>query len=183
MWQLLAIAVVAAMLPAHADDLQDCNNQKDPALRLQACMAAASRACNQDKDSALQIRACTGLIAVYGNRAVYREELSKALTNRGIGYSNKHDPERALADYNEAVHLDPKNGLAFFNRAMEYNNMRKFDRAIADYDEAIKLLPRFVRAYIYRAQSKMANGDIVGAKEDVGTAIDLGARPDDFKPN
>ena len=36
--------------------------------------------------------------------------------NRGDAYTDKGDHDRALADYNEAIRLDPNNALAFCNR-------------------------------------------------------------------
>jgi tetratricopeptide (TPR) repeat protein len=47
----------------------------------------------------------------------------------------------AIADYDKAIGLNPKNGAAFNNRAATLASLRQYDRAIKDYDEAIRLDP------------------------------------------
>jgi tetratricopeptide (TPR) repeat protein len=39
----------------------------------------------------------------------------------------------AIADYNQAIQLNPKYAKAFNNRGFAYNNKGEYDRAIADY--------------------------------------------------
>src|SRR5262249_16559641 len=62
-------------------------------------------------------------------------------------YANKGDRDRAIADYNEAIRLDPENAMAFNNRGASYANKGDRDRAIADYNEAIRLNPNFSLAF------------------------------------
>ena len=77
------------------------------------------------------------------NRAV-------AFYNRGYAYSTKRDRERAIADYDEALRLDPDYDHAYANRGLAYFAKGDFDRAIADYNRAIRdqfqLLRRFYNA-------------------------------------
>jgi len=49
------------------------------------------------------------------------------------------DPDRAIADYSEAIRLDPKHAIAYCNRGDGYRSIYDYGRAIADYDEAIRL--------------------------------------------
>jgi Flp pilus assembly protein TadD len=39
-----------------------------------------------------------------------------AFNNRGVAYGKKGDEHRAIADYNEAIRLQPQHALAFCNR-------------------------------------------------------------------
>jgi tetratricopeptide (TPR) repeat protein len=48
---------------------------------------------------------------------------------------------KEIADYNEAIRLDPKSALAFGNRGIAYGKKGDNDRALADFDEAIRLNP------------------------------------------
>ncbi len=63
------------------------------------------------------------------------------LEERGEIYLAKHDYESAIADYNEAIRLDPKSAKAYNNRGNAYAAKGNNDRAIADYTEAIRLDP------------------------------------------
>src|SRR5215472_6377935 len=70
--------------------------------------------------------------------------------NRGEAYRAKAQYERAIADFDEAIHLDPKLAAAFYNRGLAYGSKDQYERAIADFDEAIRLDPKFVFAFIGR---------------------------------
>src|SRR5262252_658983 len=49
-----------------------------------------------------------------------RAESVAALVSRGLDYYNKNDPDRAIAEYTEAIRLDPKYVDAFHNRGNAY---------------------------------------------------------------
>jgi tetratricopeptide (TPR) repeat protein len=51
---------------------------------------------------------------------------------------NKGDHDRALADYNEAIRLDPKGALIFRDRGDAYVDKGDPERSHADYDAAIR---------------------------------------------
>ena len=67
--------------------------------------------------------------------------LALAYNERGLCLANKGAPEKAIADYDEAIRLDPKYADAFFNRGGVWYHKKEYDKAIADYDEAIRLDP------------------------------------------
>src|SRR5690242_15224276 len=71
----------------------------------------------------LAIRACTA-------------EIAAAFNKRGNAYRAKGDLERAIADYDEAIRLDPGDASAFVNRGLAYAAKRDFDQAIANCSEA-----------------------------------------------
>ena len=52
-----------------------------------------------------------------------------------------------IADYDQAIKLDPNLAAAYFNRGLVHRRSGSADRAIADYDQAIKLNPNNVAAY------------------------------------
>ena len=64
-----------------------------------------------------------------------------AYNNRGLAYSKKGDTDRAIADYTQAVQLDPKYAHAYQNRGLAYYGKGDTDRAIADSRRARQLDP------------------------------------------
>jgi hypothetical protein len=49
-----------------------------------------------------------------------------------MAWQIKHERELALSDFNDAIRLDPNNGLAYNNRAIIWREKNNVDRAIAD---------------------------------------------------
>ena len=85
------------------------------------------------------------------------------------------DYEKAIADYDKAIELNPTYASALNNRGLAYFNNGQKERAIADYDAAIKIEPDAVRlnnrgnAYASRAQYDRAI-------QDFDAAVNLHAR-------
>ena len=77
-------------------------------------------------------------------------EIRRGYCNRGIAYRHKGEYDKAIADYTEAIRLDPKYAKAYNNRGIAYRHKGEFDKAIADYTEAIRLDPKFAVAYCGR---------------------------------
>jgi tetratricopeptide (TPR) repeat protein len=75
------------------------------------------------------------------------KDLSWAYHNRGSAHYGKGDFDPSIADYSEAVRLDPKSASAYGGRGLAYFDKGDFDRAIADYNEAIKLDPKSASFY------------------------------------
>jgi tetratricopeptide (TPR) repeat protein len=59
----------------------------------------------------------------------------------------RHEFERAIADFSEAIRLDSKNVAAYIGRGRAWRENRKYDKAIADFSEAIWLDPLAIAAY------------------------------------
>jgi len=57
------------------------------------------------------------------------------------------DYDKAIADCNEAIRLDPKLASAYSNRGIAWGFKKNFDKAIADYNEVIRLVPGNPGAY------------------------------------
>jgi tetratricopeptide (TPR) repeat protein len=60
---------------------------------------------------------------------------------RGDFRREKEEYELAMADYDEALRLDPKNSGAYGGRGNVWYSRQQYDRALADYDEAIRRNP------------------------------------------
>jgi lipoprotein NlpI len=78
-----------------------------------------------------------------------------------------------MADYNEAIRLDPKFAQAFNGRGNTYSAKGDLDRAMADYNEAIRLDPKYAHAFNGRGNTYSAKGDLDRAMADYNEAIRL----------
>ncbi len=81
-----------------------------------------------------------------------------AYVNRGRKDQAGGDFDSALANFNQAIRLDPKLAEAYDSRGGIYDGKGDYARAIADYDEALKLDPKLESATNHRAiaQEKLA---------------------------
>ena len=77
---------------------------------------------------------------------------------RGIAWSEKRDYERAIADYNEALRLNPQYHFAYYNRGNAWRSKRDYERAIADYSEALRINPQYALAYANRGHTWVDKG-------------------------
>jgi len=150
-WRLIAGAAVAVMLAmqvAAAADIQTCEDESGDAA----------------------IAACTRLIA---SGRYSGDHLATLHGNRGVEYGRKGDFDRAIADFDQALKLDPKDGGAYSNRGLARSCKGDFDGAIADFDQAIELDPKLTAAYYNRGLAWRAKGDLDRAVADYGQAITL----------
>jgi tetratricopeptide (TPR) repeat protein len=67
-----------------------------------------------------------------------RQRKSASYIDRGNAYVVKGEYDRAIADYTEAIELDP-DYTAYYNRGTTYLKKGELDRAISDYTNAIRL--------------------------------------------
>jgi tetratricopeptide (TPR) repeat protein len=66
---------------------------------------------------------------------------SEALTLRGFAYKRKGDPEKAMADLEAAIKLNPKEALAWRVRGATWASKGDYQKAVADYSESIRIDP------------------------------------------
>jgi len=60
---------------------------------------------------------------------------------RGREWGEKREYDRAIAEFNEALRLDPKNAGAYFQRGYALQSKGDYARAIADYIEVTRIEP------------------------------------------
>ncbi len=96
-----------------------------------------------------------------------------ALSNRCGWWWAKKDPDRALADCNEAIRADRAYAAAYVNRGNAYLNKADFERAFGDFNEAIRLDTKNAWAYNARGSLYKNRGDFDHALADITEAIRL----------
>lgn len=83
------------------------------------------------------------------------------------------DTDGAIADYSEAIRLDPSSAETYFLRGFTRRDKDDWKGAVVDYDEAIRLDPRHANAYATRGNARRMLGDLPGARADADEAVRL----------
>lgn len=83
------------------------------------------------------------------------------------------DPNRAIADFDQAISLNPEFVQAYLQRGVAHEFKGDYDHAVSDFDRAIQLDPDFRPAYTNRGLAYIRIGDFVGAIADFTTAISI----------
>lgn len=118
----------------------------------------------------LQIKACTALIeAAQGSP----RDRAKTYKSRASAYFAIGDDERAMADNDAAIKLDPNFAAAYRGRGDIYTDLEDPDRAIAEFDKALQLNGKLVAAYVGRSYAYDEKGDDDHALADANKAIRL----------
>ena len=92
---------------------------------------------------------------------------------RGLDRARHCQYDEAIADFTEAIRLDPKDADSHTDRATVYAEIGNHDKAIAGLTEAIRLDPKLVRAYAYRGSVWDMKGENDKAAADFTEAIRL----------
>src|SRR3990167_697886 len=115
-----------------------------------------------------QIAGCSALIQ---SGRLATADLAAAFYFRAEGYFSQAyfsqgDYARAIADYSEAIRLDPQFVEAINGRGFAYSNQKDYARAIADFSEVIRLNPQWADAFYHRGYAYFSTKDYVRATAD-----------------
>jgi tetratricopeptide (TPR) repeat protein len=108
-----------------------------------------------------------------------RSALRLMLAERDMAYTVNHESlvvtsdalqraeyDRAIADFGDAIRLDPKDADAYLYRGRTWEQMDEHEKAIADFGEAISLNPQLLAAYYNRGLTQLAVGNETEAFAD-----------------
>ena len=98
------------------------------------------------------------------------------LVNRGIEKAKSGDLDGAIADFDRAAELNPKDDAPYYNRAQARRLKNETAGAIADYTKAIELGSTNPAAYNNRGNARAETKNRDGAITDYTRAIEL--KPD-----
>jgi len=117
-----------------------------------------------------QIKSCTEIIES-GRETPQR--LAIAYFWRGHAWRNRDNLQRAIADFTEAIRLDPKYRAAYGWRGELLGDTGDYDGAVANYTNAIKVFPDDAYLIGSRGYAHFYRGDFPGSADDLRRAIQL----------
>jgi tetratricopeptide (TPR) repeat protein len=85
----------------------------------------------------------------------------------------RQQPDKALADYNEAIRLAPNFQRAYINRGVHFLEQHDYERAVNDFTRAIQLTPDEPSTRAYRAYAYAKLGQRSPAHADAAAATTL----------
>jgi tetratricopeptide (TPR) repeat protein len=143
--------------------------------------ARSSRAINHfmDGQEALNSRDYERAIDCFTAAIKLEPSQARFYVERALAYHLKGDEDKAVADYSEAIRLDPQTAGAgaYAFRGEAHLNKKDYDRALADLDEALRLgiESPFTRAFtlVNRGIAHDEKGDHDKAIADFNEAIRL----------
>jgi len=90
----------------------------------------------------------------------------------GNAHYKNNNFNKAIADYTEAIKLNPHFAEAYYFRGNSYS-LADSDKAIADWTEATRLNPRYAEAYFNRGRAYFWIEDYDKAIADFETALQI----------
>lgn len=97
----------------------------------------------------------------------------------GVASLNLNKPERALADFTQAIELDPSRPDGYLGRANALNTLGRYPEALTDYDRAIAIDDKLANAYVNRGIVNSHLGRIEAAVADYEKGLALDPEIDD----
>ena len=151
------LAILLAATGARSEDITLCIQGLD-----------AQRAGNYDVAIADYDRCLRGSNLSIGHQAI-------AYYNRGNAYGDIGEYNRAIADYDTALALQPGYVYALNNRGNAYVQKGEYERAMADFDAAIRLKPDFAEAFNNRCYDQAILGRLSQALADCDRSLAMRA--------
>jgi tetratricopeptide (TPR) repeat protein len=97
--------------------------------------------------------------------------LENLLNNRGAALRDKGEFDRAFADLDQAIRLNPNNQRAWYNRALVWQRKGDSGREIEDETRAIAIDPTLASALTARGLAHERQGRLAQAKADFNAAL------------
>jgi len=97
----------------------------------------------------------------------------RAIHNRGVSYASAGQLDKAMADFDRTIELNPRYPNAYFNRAELRYRMAEYPAAVEDYSQAIELGKPDAATYNGRGHALYRLKKFGDALRDYGEAIKL----------
>jgi tetratricopeptide (TPR) repeat protein len=105
--------------------------------------------------------------------ATDNEQRATALNNSAVERIKNENYDIAIELLNEAISLNPDNGLFYFNRGYAYEGLKEYDKAISDYTKSISLVPDHWPSYLQRGTLYFLTKKCDNAVKDLGKTLEL----------
>ena len=115
---------------------------------------------------------CTAVIASTQDS----ETRGSALGRRALAYYQRGEYEKSMADYTQAIALNPRQSSRFVGLCLNYAKMKADDRALANCNEAVRLDPQSTNALLNRAFVHSVKRNYESAIADYDRVIRLDAK-------
>jgi tetratricopeptide (TPR) repeat protein len=164
-------------------DLADCDNPRDFAVRVAGCTRALeSKKWPPKMLHILYLQRAQGYgrlkqyergVQDYTSALKHNPRSAQALGDRGDAYNGLGDYDRALKDADDAIRIDPTNGYAYNTRGVVLVQKGDFDPAIAALSQGIGQNPKLGALYTNRANAWKHKGEFDRAITDLDSALKL----------
>jgi formylglycine-generating enzyme required for sulfatase activity/lipoprotein NlpI len=104
------------------------------------------------------------------------ENLAVAFYNRGLAYYVIDKIDLSIADYTEAIRLNPKNARSWNNRCVSRTVAGRLQQALTDCNESLRLLPNQSNVLDSRGFTYLKLGQFDLAVADYNSALQLNPR-------
>jgi tetratricopeptide (TPR) repeat protein len=91
----------------------------------------------------------TTKVAKYGVSENSTPQTAGTFLDRGMMFANRGDYELAIADYNEALRLEPNLSYAYILRGIAYREMKNIRDAFYSFVQAVELNPNDAEVYVW----------------------------------
>jgi lipoprotein NlpI len=139
------------------------------AARAQQAGSEYTQLCS-DPEPSVRLLACSVIIEL---KQASGAGLADAYASRGTADLILGSPPRAIADFTQALALDPRRVLVFGYRGNAFLATGDNDAAIADFDRAIELDPNYADARYGRATAARNKGDNDRAIADYTKVLEI----------
>jgi tetratricopeptide (TPR) repeat protein len=121
---------------------------------------------------------CGWISTIFGVVAVASQIMAGETNNsssyeRGVANIKSKEWKKAISNFDEALHLNPKDALAYEYRGGAYFATGDFDNAINDFAQAIQLDPANARALCNRGSAYLAKNEFDKAMRDFSECVRL----------
>ena len=97
----------------------------------------------------------------------------QACYSRGLSSSNQGNYQGAIADFDQAIELNPQLTEAYYYRGLAYSELQQYQKAIADFTAAIQNKPNWPDVYFNRAHAYYKLGEHQKAIADYDQTLKL----------
>jgi tetratricopeptide (TPR) repeat protein len=110
------------------------------------------------------------------NCLLHEHDLAVAYRVRGADRGYQKDLDGAIADFTEAIRIDPRHAANFTFRSVAWIDKKQYDKAITDCTEAIRLDARNVAAHMWRGEALSKKKEYEKAIVDYNRATEIEPR-------